>query len=589
MIRIFFPAGLALMAFIQPLCFGEAEDVEVRRVGVDELVERILANDPDLFALRGDIRRARAEVGQVGAWRDPELRLEYTRDGDRAVPAPYTETLTETVRETRRISGQRSQSSFRSGSESRIDGMGTEIRDYSRSASGQQSRVGLQQETSRRTITREITPTRRGERIVERHTETVGSSSTESAQLRESYRELENRQTLMGDEALTVDGAFSGENRQDLRSREVVTRETITERDYGYDPYEGGDTYSAELRFYPNNPWETHRLTQSARARVTFLERQWMARMHEREIQVREEWADLVLLQQEVEILADRQALFEEESAYQSRLRETGSAGPEGFSRSQLELVETRLRYHEAKRRLEERLTALALESGLDEEETIHLHPVSPRPEVKMEDLDREILLTTALENRPDLERLTAQTEMVSATLEAHKATRIPWLSVISASYQYEERYGGKYRDDYGIMAAVSLPIFSWLDQDLGAGELAELETLRRQRNLLEKRVTARLQQSLDALMRIREDRKTLLAHCTNLRQSIRSQLEQVEPGEPAFHEARLRMRRTLLETRRLESQVEHAYGRALLDLRSVMGQPLEKVLMQEPPSDLEP
>ena len=48
-------------------------------------------------------------------------------------------------------------------------------------------------------------------------------------------------------------------------------------------------------------------------------------------------------------------------------------------------------------------------------------------------------------------------------------------------------------------------------------------------------------------------------------------------------------MRRTHLETRQLESQVEHTYDRSLLDFRSVMGKSLDKVLMQEPPSGFEP
>lgn len=75
-------------------------------------------------------------------------------------------------------------------------------------------------------------------------------------------------------------------------------------------------------------------------------------------------------------------------------------------------------------------------------------------------------------------------------------------------------------------MAAFSLPIFSWLDKDLGAREQADLENLRLQRDLLEKRIEIKLKHALSALERAQDDRKTLLGQGRKLRREIETEIE---------------------------------------------------------------
>jgi outer membrane protein TolC len=304
--------------------------------------------------------------------------------------------------------------------------------------------------------------------------------------------------------------------------------------------------------------------------------------MHEREIEVRKVWLELYFLNKETYIMADRVTLFQEDLDYQFRLHESGVAVPEELSRSQSGLFDTRLSFHEAKRRFEEGVEKLALEAGLKATETVDMDTPPHLPELVLEGLDHGVLIASAVENSSDLGRLVAQSDVVVSTLEARKATRIPWLSVITASYDYEERYGGKYRDEYGVMVAFNLPVFSWLDKDLGAREQADLENLHKQRDLLEKRIEIKLKHALSAFERAQEDRITLRGQGRELRGQIQTQLEKIDTKEPAFQAAQMRMRRTLLDTHRLELHVGRSYARALLELEAVLGMPLNRVFKQD-------
>jgi len=578
-----FAAGYISIASLFLLFPCRADDAPPRMVGVNELVERILANDPELLALRGEVRNAQANEREMDARRDPELRLGYNRSGDRAVPRPYTETLSETVYERSRLSDQRAATSSRSGGERRVDSSGIENRDFSASRNIQQTQERTRNETSRSTTIREITPTRNGEHIHEIYTEMRESGTFESGREQESYQEFQRQQNAIGTNLLSVNGTLSGNDRQNIHSREVISRETFTERHYGYDPYEGGDQYSVELRFYPRNPWEIRKLVRAAQARVSLSEQRLLARMHEREMEVRKVWLELYLLKKETNIMADRLALFQEDLEYQSRRHEAGVAGPEVLSRSQSGLFDARLSLHEAKRRVEEGVEELAFEGDLNATEAVDIDTPPHVPELVLEGLDRRVLTDSAVENSPDLASLIAQSHVAASTLEARRATRIPWLSVISATYDYEERYGGKYRDEYGVMAAFTLPVFSWLDKDLGAGEKADLANLRKQRDLLVRRIEIKLRRALNALERAQEDRLTLLRQGLELRDQLQTQLEKMDTQEPAFQEAQLRMRRTLLDTHRLELHVERNYARALLELEAVLGMSLNSVFKREP------
>jgi hypothetical protein len=252
--RIIFATGLTFTASLYLFLPCNAEEVVPHLVGVDELVSRILANDLELLALRGEVRKAQADVKEMDTRRDPELRLGYSRSGDRAVPGPYTETLSENVIQRTRLSNQRSGTSSQSGFEQRSDGTGSETRELSASRNFQQSLEQIRTETSRSTTIREITPTRSGEQIHEVYTETRESRRTESGREQDNYQEFQNQQSASGTNLLSVNGNLSGNEEQAIREREVITRESFSERHYGYDPYEGGDQYSVELRFTPVIP-----------------------------------------------------------------------------------------------------------------------------------------------------------------------------------------------------------------------------------------------------------------------------------------------------------------------------------------------
>ena len=577
-------------------------------VGLEALIRLVQQRDPELAARRREAIEVDAEGTRDLRPRDPEIRIGYASSSHAAVPDPYTETREETITRQETRSTQTALTGSERDRERRTDTSpvpgdplqpnASELRTSSATFSERERESETASSTLRRTRVREVIPGRRStttrETIYESGRESFREDATRSQRLAGAERQDPGQSVPPGgdpNDFAATQFRFDGSSDRSISARGVETsravEQRIEEEVYGRDPYEGSDDYWIELRLYPSHPFQQRAIRERARADVRVTEQEAEIRAQEIAHEVRTLFVELQLLDRETRLLESRIDALNREVALRRGLFETGQTGFDRYADSQVDAIDARLDRDAIRVEADALRDLLAARAGLADPGRIALDGEIAALRDLPADLDTDRLVDAAWQHRRELGRLAAEDDRLAQDLARARAERIPWLNLISGRYTYEERYGDKYRDEYSVMAGVTVPVFPWF-----GGERA---LLRRSREYLARDIEVlRRQIELDVTHALRrlERTRTDIAAFADEHLAFRAQLQTARDTLPAdlvsAREQRLRLDQASVTLQTRELDLTRAHAEAVLALEAVLGTPVPQALQPPPVPDPE-
>lgn len=548
-----------------------------RKVGLGELLDRVAASSVELAMLKGDLEVSRSEVDLAMPRRNPELRFQYNHQSAAEVPDPYTEQITETITEKGSTSSRGSSSESETETYSGVSG-GTARSGESSTRSGSSFRDNSRyDEQVTRTTTREIIPGRNIEVVRETTTETryFNGNSTRKTSTGTSEEGI-RRESGSPDELYSTSASSSSRDKDKEAGTTRVLRESVEETVYGRDPYAGSDEYSVELRFYPRNPWELKARTRRALASVSLNEFLYRAAESRVRMAAKRAFIELQLLHAEQQCRERLAEISRERLALSRELGESGRMTPEDVHLQELKLLDQELDLEETAGLFDRAYAALASQAGLEHGEELAFEDAYVPPQVSLDGLDPDALLELALSHNERLGQVILQIDMAGEEVSISRAGRMPWLSVVSATYEYEERYNDKVRDAYSFFAGIELPVFEWISGTSSKPFLARMEALARQRALLEMQLQHQIRLSSVDLEEALADLESFLKRESAAQEAFTRRLEGLEPDTLTQKEAQLVVRRLQEEWKLRRGAVFRRYTERLMSFLSLIGTDLD-------------
>lgn len=546
-----------------------------------QIVRLVLENDPKLDDLRVELGVSEGRARAIRYWDDPEVRFYYNHEGDESVPGAYTETLRQT--RTERGSGTQNTrgTKVENRTETRLGGKnGTEVRREQETRASQETRRDSFSERETEVTTRETIPRRDG--VLIRDTTTIQTSGTSSRATDESFRTggVEHRSDELN--AIRPLRSGSSRERQTTTTSGRITRVEETERLYARSPYEGSDRYSVQLRLQPRNPWEVSRLLKQAKAEVSLAEFQLQAAQARLAAEVRREVRAAAGAVREAELARLRVDVKKRDLEFFQALQQSGAPVVRQAAEKRAALARENVRLREAEARAEALRDDLALRAGVGDARRLLLSGGAP-PLLDFAGLNTNLVIQAAVETHPELGAALLELKARELGVEAARAARIPWFTVLAVEAGYEERYGDKVSDEYGVFAGVSLPVFSWLDEHLGAEDKAGAEALKQRIGRLQERVAGQVENHLRRLAgsngALAEFRRAGASETAELEQARKA----LESGGEDAHRAGIALEEATLDVLTAEIEVEQRQADAILVFEQALGADLDLLFANAP------
>jgi outer membrane protein TolC len=564
------------------LCSAPAQEAPpAGPLDMAQVVRLVLEHDPSLDDLRVELGVSEGRARAIRYWDDPEVRFYYNHEGDERVPDAYSETL----RQTRSTSGSETQNTrgttVENRTETRLGGKnGTEVRREQETRTAQESRRDSFSERETEVTTREYLPRRDG--VLIRDTTTLQTSGSSSRATDESFRTSGVETRTDEPNAIRPLGSGSSRERQTTTTSGRVTRVEETERLYAQSPYEGSDRYSVQLRLQPRNPWEVSRLLKQAKAEVSLAEFQLQAAQAQLAAEVRRKFREVVGAVREAELARLRVDVKKRDLEFFQTLQQSGAPVVRQVAEKRAALARENVRLREAEARAEALRDDLALRAGVEDANRLQVSG-GALPLLDFAGLNTNLVIQAAVETHPELGAALLELKARELGVEAARAARIPWFTVLAVEAGYEEQYGERVSDDYGIFAGVSLPVFSWLDEQLGAEDKAGAEALKQRIGRLQDRVAGQVANHLRRLAgsnrALADFRRTGAAETEELAQARKA----LEAGGEDAHRAAIALEEATLDVLTAEIEVEQRQADAILVFEQALGADLELLFADTP------
>ena len=571
-----------------------AQDVSIP---FEQLLDRIVERDPRIAELRRSVLEAELAVGRAYEWQEPEVRLSYANTSRSAVPGPYQEIREETITQrgtsldegvrtgTERSTERRVDRSPRAGDPLQPSASET-IGSSSSYTEGQRETRDFVETTTRRTI-REVTPGSRSTVIRQRTEESVREDYTDRAT--SSGREL-------GLETRTPDGASGADPQNfaqtrfsaDTRSQEQLTdqgvertrlvEERVEEQTHSRDPFEGSEDYEVELRVRPPNPWEMRARREQARAGASGAAFALEAAERLLRLEVQALFLELQFAVRELDLLRRAEEWSQREVALNQELMAAGETSLGDVADRQVNAFQLRRDRAALEAEFLRGRDALAARAGLPQPESIGVDGPLAVPAYRPEELESQRLLPAILDLHEGLGRLATLQRGLQQELSIVHAQRIPWFSVVSASYRYETRYGDKYRDEYQFMVGVEIPIFAWFKDD-DHHLTRQLEWARGDEATAEERIRLELDRGIERLQRRALTDRAEQADHQALRDRLQQAIQDLPESNLMARRQRLILQRAILDLEESSFELERDRAMETLAFEMAMGARLAEVL----------
>ena len=578
------------------ICGSTTAQAQDPQIGLEELIKRTIAFDPELSRLRQNIEISRARVPLAAPRRDPQLRLGYSRSTDPAIQRPFTEIREETITREATNSGSTSERSSESGRENRRGtdsqttpfGVSTsetfnETRATTETSNSSTSGSGRFTESITRTTNREITPTSRGENIREIVTETTRSNFSESETERESFSGSESRvESRSGGStdrrSFSIDGNNDERTSTSGSSNTRIVEESFETRQFSEDQADGGDEFSVQLRLYPRNPWETRALTSRAESTVLIDQAIYDAAARTVSNNVRMAYLELQFHNADVRIEEKKVDQLTQEAAFQKKLVAANRYDADDYARTRIDIVDTKFIIANLQEQFSARIAALAAGAHIEDPASIDLSDLPASRKIALDEIDPDALIAAAQETQTELIILAQRAKALEQDLKWEKAAHYPWLSLISASYAQERRFGQTYQEDFSIVAGFDLPIGKWFGKDQSKPIQLAQASIRTESQMINDRLAHTVRQGLVLLKTKRKAVADFASHYKEVRDEISELKQTIGNQGPAAAIQQNKLDAQLVELDIRGLRITRDYAQSLLEFERLIGTDIDEL-----------
>lgn len=357
------------------------------------------------------------------------------------------------------------------------------------------------------------------------------------------------------------------------------------------------DSYRVGLRVFPGNPWERSAKVNARTAELHAAEAALASAIWQLGVNVRRLAAEVDYLDRDATLLRDAIAL---RSSMLKSVRESSERGQGTLadmataSRRYIDSVSDR---NASSRKRSERLRELASLLNLPAEGLVVQMDAVPTASNLLQ--NAEVLEQRAWKSRADLQVMRWKTAAARAACDETKATRIPWLRQVDASYAWGSQdttgtqdgselavLDGRLRsfrttyDDHSmdsewrIEAAFNIPIFSWFNHEADA-QLAAFRKASMEENEAVKKAARELRDALAAVRDIQGEWAQYLKDTEPVIQELRKAIAGVDANAAITAVELADMKLQIVDASRARLRTAYDYRQALISLEEVLGIPL--------------
>ncbi|MCD6204071.1 MAG: TolC family protein, partial [Candidatus Marinimicrobia bacterium] len=240
----------------------------------------------------------------------------------------------------------------------------------------------------------------------------------------------------------------------ELRYRDI----SLSEREKKYKDQQIG------LRFSIPKPGELKEERQGSKVRL------WDKKVDKERYQqklaarIRRDVADIIMYDQLLDLAAKRVAIEDRRIEIVEKMVEIGQRSVVYFTKAKMWHAESKNDYARAKQYRIQARSKLSKHTGVDPDVAIMW------PEIPEISCDLADLITIALQNRPEIERLNQRIELAGYQNRLERLKVLPWFNYIEMNYHFEREQRVDWLE---LMMGISIPLLDWNHGNRQATDLA--------------------------------------------------------------------------------------------------------------------
>ena len=535
-------------------------------VGLRELIELALQNDPELVALRLNLPVEEARKRAAWEWRDPEIRFGWGTDDNVQLEQPYTRSgVSRESIDGRSDSRDSSTSSDQRRSDDRSSSSNNE-----RSSS---SETGSSAETRAVRYSEKVIPGANFDRIIRRESERRSSNSRSDTR--------SNTNTTKTEPGLNPTNEIRSETGNESRAESEKFHSSTQEKRYdSRDPFAKDESTSVRARIWLPNPFEMKQRVKRAAKEIDLAT--FRVREAERNVilTVREDYEELQYLHKKLQASRAKIPVIKAHLAREEAL--LGGGGEFTIDQSRFENIEIptlEIDILNGELELENAKRDLAARVGLSDGSRIRLTDPLLRSTIQLQGTDLEYLTRMAFAFRGELGFLQHERAIAESDLAVLKSKRIPTIRYLEAAYGRNETGGYHTKDEYGIQLGVILPLFSWISKDEKVVE-AQIEAYYGSLKSNQTNIANEVAEAFRSVKESAKHRNRVEAAVAKHKKMLEATASGLERSEDLAAKEKLRYR---IESIRSESHIhlleaDRLYNRSLLRLEQTLGADLDQV-----------
>lgn len=518
-------------------------------LNLEQLIQLGIYNNLKVLKARTEADIAVAERKKATDLKDPEIRISYSKQTDVEVGDPYTEyTKGLEIYRGSEVVGENSIGYGGFAGESRSE--------YERTNFN---------EKRYRSIERRVVPGATRDKIVTTEYEKI-STSSRTNQLR---NDISVDRT--GNNAGTITNTIGGNNIVQNRNRKIVGR-TVTYVNHD-DDTRREDQYSIMLRFPLPNPFEMRANVQRANADIKAKNYAVKAEEDQLIVEIRSLYEDLAYYE------AQSNA-FKALSSHQSKFTELAKLiAPDKIAQAAGSANQSIIDSGEAELRAGMLRAELARLVGLRDLDRISVPKSFRQRIVDAKAMDENYLLQMASVYRSDLQQLHAEHEVARSEYKMERALKIPVASGLDFAYGRNSDIRGRDANEWEVRFTVSLPLWSWLNNDADKVPLAAARGYSRQIGRLQENIAGDIHSSLNLLRLVQTNLEAYEKSSAALQLLMKNEGTAGAFASKNPQEVISESEEAVIKGSIQRLQIYRNYNRAVMMLEAALGTRLEKIL----------
>ena len=338
----------------------------------------------------------------------------------------------------------------------------------------------------------------------------------------------------------------------ELRYRDI----SLSEREKKYKDQQIG------LRFSIPKPGELKEERQGSKVRL------WDKKVDKERYQqklaarIRRDVADIIMYDQLLDLAAKRVAIEDRRIEIVEKMVEIGQRSVVYFTKAKMWHAESKNDYARAKQYRIQARSKLSKHTGVDPDVAIMW------PEIPEISCDLADLITIALQNRPEIERLNQRIELAGYQNRLERLKVLPWFNYIEMNYHFEREQRVDWLE---LMMGISIPLLDWNRGNRQATDLAirkkELEY-----NALRETIGDEVSMAYEIYQNLLLDWKNFQRDAQELISEATTVVTQAHAHNTLLPDEVLEMELTIVDTQKLLAQKRRNLAHAFIDLQYAVG-----------------